>query len=61
MQVKEEGVIEPFKVYVRVRPFNEKELEAIEKVNSKKKIKSIVIPEDNLVFVMDPDLLELNV
>jgi len=54
-----------FKVYVRIRPLNEKENNSLEKIYSNAKIKrypkSILVREDNLLFVLDPDSLEYNV
>lgn len=61
MLKQEEGVIEPFKVFIRIRPLSEKENELTEKGNYKKKIKSVLLPEDNLLFVLDPDSMDLNV
>lgn len=60
---KDEGVIEPFKVFVRIRPLSEKEKSVNDKSNSKQrhKINSILVNEDNLLFVLDPDSLDLNV
>ncbi len=53
-------VLEPFKVFIRIKPLTIKEIDNFEKVKSKKG-KSILITEDNLLFVLDPELLELNV
>lgn len=54
-----------FKVYVRIRPLSEKEMNSLEKIISNNKIKryprSILVREDNLLFVLDPDSLEYNV
>ena len=50
-----EELIEPFRVYVKIRPFTEPE-----KILNKKN-KKIVLSEDNLVFVLDPQTLELYV
>ncbi len=54
-----------FKVFVRIRPLSEKENVSIEKLytNSKhrKYPKSIIVKEDNLLFVLDPDSMEYNV
>lgn len=62
MNNKEEtGVIEPFKVFIRIRPMNEREQEHSEKQLSRKKIKNYLIAEDNLLFVLDPESLDLNV
>lgn len=52
-----EEIIEPFKVYVKIRPLTEKEKNA----NQNKKNKKIVIAEENLVFVLDPESQEFNV
>ena len=63
--------IEPFKVYIRIRPLNEKEkLAAMNpppttlKPNFNKhnipKDKNILVAEDNLLFVLDPDSLDYN-
>ncbi len=54
-----------FKVYVRIRPLNEKENNSLEKIFSNNKIrkypKSILLREDNLLFVLDPDSMEYHV
>jgi len=54
-----------FKVYVRIRPLSEKENNSLEKIKSNTRIKryprSILVREDNLLFVLDPDSLEYNV
>ena len=50
-------IIEPFKVYVKIRPLTEKEKLA----NHNKKTKKIVIAEENLVFVLDPESQEFYV
>lgn len=52
-----EEIIEPFKVYVKIRPLTDKEKMA----NQAKKNKKIVIAEENLVFVLDPESQEFNV
>ena len=60
-----ERELDCFKVYVRIRPLSEKEDLLIEKmyINSKikKSTKSILVNEDNLLFVLDPDSLDYNV
>jgi hypothetical protein len=43
-------IIEPFRVYVKIRPFTEKDKSS----SPNKKPKKIVISEENLVFVLDP-------
>lgn len=57
--------IDCFKVFVRIRPLSEKENNSLEKIISNTKIKkypkSILVREDNLLFVLDPDSLEYNV
>ncbi len=53
-------ILEPFKVYIRIKPLTSKEIEDFEKAKSKK-AKSMLIAEDNLLFALDPDTLELNV
>jgi hypothetical protein len=45
-----EEIVEPFKVFVKIRPFTEKE----KALNQNKKNKKIVLSEENLVFVLDP-------
>lgn len=45
-----EEIIEPLKVFVKIRPFTEKEKSSA----ANKKPKKIVINEENLVFVLDP-------
>jgi len=54
-----------FKVFVRIRPLSEKENLSLEKIYSntktKKYPKSILVKEDNLLFVLDPDSLDYNV
>jgi len=54
-----------FKVFVRIRPLSEKENNSLEKIMSNSRIKkyprSILIREDNLLFVLDPDSTEYNV
>jgi hypothetical protein len=52
-----EEIIEPFKVYVKIRPLTDKEKLA----NQTKKNKKILIAEENLVFVLDPESQEFNV
>jgi hypothetical protein len=60
-----ENSLEGFKVYVRARPISEKEISLIEKIYSNSKSKSfqrnILIKEDNLLFVIDPDCMDYNV
>ncbi len=53
-------LLEPFKVYIRINPLTCKEIEHYEKVKSRK-AKSMLIAEDNLLFALDPDTLELKV
>lgn len=55
--IENEEVIEPFRVYVKIRPFTESEKNS----QQNKKNKKIVISEENLVFVLDPQLQELYV
>lgn len=54
-----------FRVFVRIRPLSEKELNLIDKLYSNLKTKhfqkNILIKEDNLLFVIDPDCLDYNV
>ena len=59
--------IDSFRVYIRIRPLNEREKEISEKQLQKNNIKgapnkpnNILISEDNLLFVLDPDSLDLN-
>ena len=60
-----ESNLDCFKVYVRIRPLSEKEMIATEKLYANTKLKnypkSILVKEDNLIFVLDPDKLEYNV
>lgn len=54
-----------FRVFVRIRPLSEKELNLIDKLYSNVKTKNfqknILIKEDNLLFVIDPDCMDYNV
>jgi len=54
-----------FQVFVRIRPLSEKELILIDKIYSNTKSKNfqknILIKEDNLLFVIDPDCMDYNV
>ncbi len=54
-----------FRVFVRIRPLSEKELNLIDKLYSNVKTKhfqkNILVKEDNLLFVIDPDCLDYNV
>jgi hypothetical protein len=54
-----------FKVFVRIRPISEKELNLIDKLYSNVKTKhfqkNILLKEDNLLFVIDPDCMDYNV
>ena len=60
-----ETSLDSFKVFVRVRPLTEKEINLIDKLYSNIKLKNfqknILIQEDNLLFVIDPDSLDYNV
>ena len=60
-----ENSLDGFKVYVRVRPISEKELNLIDKlypnIKSKSFHKNILIKEDNLMYVIDPDCVDYNV
>ena len=62
---QEANNLDCFKVYVRIRPLSEKEITATERLYANTKLKnypkSIVLKEDNLIFVLDPDKLEYNV
>lgn len=66
-QLNEKIFLSSFKVFVRVRPLNEKENNLMEKLysNSNNKLKNfhknILIKEDNLLFVIDPDRMDYNV
>jgi hypothetical protein len=54
-------LVEPFKVYVRIRPVLDKEIYYYERHRPNKEFKSILIQEEKVLFVIDPDILELNV
>ena len=60
-----EASLQSFKVYVRVRPLSEKEILLIDKIYTNIKMKNfqknILIKEDNLLFVIDPDSMDYNV
>ena len=60
-----ETSLDSFKVFVRVRQLTEKEINLIDKLYSNIKLKNfqknILIQEDNLLFVIDPDSLDYKV
>lgn len=60
-----ETSLDSFKVFVRVRPLTEKEINLIDKLYSNIKLKNfqknILVQEDNLLFVIDPDSMDYNV
>jgi hypothetical protein len=62
---QDQSNLDCFKVYVRIRPLSEKEIISTEKLYANTKLKnypkSIIVKEDNLIFVLDPDKLEYNV
>src|SRR5690349_4298743 len=62
-----ENSMESFRVFIRIRPLNEKEKLSNQSTNISKhlnfkntKPSSILITEENLLFVLDPDSTELN-
>jgi len=67
-ETNQEVEIMPFKVFIRIRPLNDKERQinnVSSKSNPKEKhallaTKSILLAEDNLIFVLDPLSFEVN-
>jgi hypothetical protein len=52
---------EPFKVFVRIRPILENEINNYEKTNPDQEIRNILTQEENCLHVTDPYSYEYNV